>query len=274
MDKQAVARRFSQAAAGYDSAAHLQRRVADAMLDRVLDLPLPGEPVVADLGTGTGYCLPTLWLGCRPARLHALDLSAAMLARARVRCPQSHPCLADLEHLPFADHSHDLLTSSLAVQWLGTPRPFLAEVRRVLRPGGYLALTTLTPGTLHELRQAWRSADAAAHVNTFTHSQHWRRCAERTGLRLLDWRQERIEVRYTDPIQLLRELKCLGANHVEGRSGPVSRAALKRMLAGYERFRQDDGRYPASWRVLHLVLRQPERPVSTEGRVQRMESTP
>lgn len=255
MNKQAVARTFSKAASSYDGAAHLQRRVADRLLSEVSTLPIDANPTLADLGTGTGYCLAPLEQRFVPGRLHALDLSAAMLAQAQQKCPTCSPCLADLESLPFADNSHDLLVSSLAVQWLNAPQPFLAEARRVLKPGGFLALTTLGPQTLAELRQAWGKVDDSPHVNRFPPFTDWREAAEQTCLLPTHWQEEQIQLTYPEPLKLLQELKSLGASHVEGRTGRPGRSAVKQMIEGYRQFRLEDGSYPANWQVLYLVLR-------------------
>lgn len=255
MTKQAIARTFGRAAASYDAAAHLQRRVADRLLEQTKDLPLPEQPTLADLGTGTGYCLPLLKGRYRPARLHALDLSPAMLDQARVREPQALTLQGDLEAMPFEDASHDLLTSSLAVQWLDQPRSFLNEACRVLKPGGYLVFSTLTQGTLSELREAWLAADNRPHVNDCLTLDQWREAATQSGLQIHTWEPEHIEVGYESPLLLLQELKRLGASHVKNGSGRINRATLQQMVRAYQAFQRPDGQYPASWRVLYVILR-------------------
>jgi len=255
MTKQAIANTFSKAALSYDAAAHLQRRVADRLLDLAGERTLGPAPVVADLGTGTGYCLPALVQRFCPMQLNALDLSPAMLEQAQWREPTAVPVLGDLEALPFNNASHHLLLSSLAVQWLDRPDAFLAEAHRVLNPGGRLAVSTLTDGTLHELKEAWQAADSRPHVNDCLPAEDWRQALAESGFQVEQWQSERIEVGYASPLDLLKELKRLGASHVKARQGRVSRKALGQMLEAYQPFRLPDGQYPASWQVLYLVLR-------------------
>lgn len=258
MDKQAVARSFSLAASHYDASAHLQRFVADALLRRVEQLPVPeGVDAIADLGTGTGYLLPHLQTRFQPKQLIGLDISAAMLRQASQRSPAMMPMCADLEAPAFADNSISLATSSLAVQWLDGPLPFLANAARWLRPGGFLALTTLGPRTLCELRHAWSLADDHKHVNDFHAAYDWLSAVDDVPLELVFWREQRIEVRYELALTLLHELKSLGASHVERREAP-RRSHVRQMLKAYESFRRSDGRLPASWEVFTLIVKKPE----------------
>lgn len=252
MDKQAVAQCFSRAAPQYDQFAHLQRTVADRMLRCLSTLSVRADPVVADLGTGTGYCLPVLERQYQPRDLYGLDLSAAMLARARERVPAVKTVLGDLEAPPFARNSVDLAVSSLAVQWLDTPEPFIAGMSDILAPGGHLVVATLGSKTLYELKHAWARVDPGMHVNRFHQAVDWIEAVWTSDLRLTLWREERLEVGYDSPMALLRELKALGASHVD-RPGKPSNAHLKRMLSAYDGFRRTDGRYPATWDIYYII---------------------
>lgn len=257
MDKLSVAKAFGRAAQTYDSVAHLQRLVADRLLSHLIDhAPAGGNPVIADLGTGTGFCLPRLQSAFAPSRLIALDLSPEMLAIAKQRCASAEPIVGDLERPPFVPGSIDLSVSSLAVQWLDRPGQFLASMRSALADGGMLALTSLGPRTLYELRNAWAHVDVNRHVNDFHHAVDWLEAADKLGFELTLWREERLEVRYESPMQLLNELKALGANHVE--RSRANAGHLRKMLRAYKSFQRDDGVYPASWEVFYMLLRKPE----------------
>ena len=256
MDKFAVANTFSQAAEHYDEAAHLQRKVADRLLAQVRFLSIPKDGYIADLGTGTGYCLPALRQSFQPKRLAALDLSSSMLEQAKKRDPRIESVVADLEQPPFLDNSLDLATSSLAVQWLDEPEPFVSRMAKALKPGGYLALSTLGPKTLCELKHAWAQVDSEKHVNTFHHAVDWIEAVWQSELELELWREERIEVRYQSPLELLTELKTLGASHVDRQTKPRA-SHVRQMLRAYEGFIRKDSRYPATWDVYYLIARKP-----------------
>src|SRR4029077_10322144 len=98
------------------------------------------------------------------ADIVALDLALPMLRAAASRAgspPAFERIAADVQALPFADASFDLVYSNLCLQWCDDTGLALAEFARVLRADGLLLFTTFGPATLHELREAFAAADAA-----------------------------------------------------------------------------------------------------------------
>lgn len=92
---------------------------------------------VLDVGTGPGTAaLAALERG---ARVRAVDADPGMVAAARARGVPAE--VAVLPRLPFADGEFDAVVANFVLNHVGRPRAALAELRRVLRPGGRLALT-------------------------------------------------------------------------------------------------------------------------------------
>ena len=92
-----------------------------------------------DLGCGDGRLTAELEAG----ELTAADVSAVALDRARRRVPRAR--LVELEPdapLPLPDNAFDLVLCAETIEHVRDVQLFLSEVRRVLRPGGELALTT------------------------------------------------------------------------------------------------------------------------------------
>lgn len=89
------------------------------------------------LGVGTGLDLPHLPLRHRYV---GLDLTAAMLTRARPRAAGLHfaPLRGDVQRLPFHDASFDVAVLHLILAVVPEPTLCLAEAVRVLKPGGSL----------------------------------------------------------------------------------------------------------------------------------------
>jgi SAM-dependent methyltransferase len=105
---------------------------------------------VLEVGCGGAQC--SRWLAAHGARAVGLDLSAGMLARARELgrrpgAPRAAGLVqADARRLPFADASFDLACSAYgAVPFVADPGRIMAEVARVLRPGGRWVFSVTHP---------------------------------------------------------------------------------------------------------------------------------
>lgn len=89
-----------------------------------------------DLGCGFGVVSQEL-ARLSGGRVVALDHSLPALLQARSEMASSPPACADATRLPFADASFDLVFCQLALLWMPL-EPTVAEVRRVMQPGGVL----------------------------------------------------------------------------------------------------------------------------------------
>jgi demethylmenaquinone methyltransferase / 2-methoxy-6-polyprenyl-1,4-benzoquinol methylase len=101
----------------------------------IRSLGLGARSIVVDLACGTGdMCLDLTDAGHRPV---GVDLSFGMLAAARTDTPLVQ---GDALRLPFPDGSIDGITCGFALRNFVSLPPMLAELARVLRPGGRIAL--------------------------------------------------------------------------------------------------------------------------------------
>jgi len=111
---------------------------------------------ILDVGSGAGQIAKHLLKYADPqARITCFDLSRQMLRRARSRLQSDVPefVTADLARMPFADKSFDCLTCGYVLEHLPDPQPGLAEMARVLKPGGRMLLLT----TEDNFSGAWTS---------------------------------------------------------------------------------------------------------------------
>lgn len=270
LDPRAIRRAFGRAAASYDAHAVLQREVAGRLLERLDDTDIDPR-VVVDLGCGTGEQARMLYSRYPGAGILALDAALPMLRAAATHRGwlrrRFHPLVADAQTLPLASGSVDLVYTNLMAQWSPDLPRLLNGIRRVLRPGGVLVLSTFGPDTLGELRQAWAAADDQPHVGSFQDVENFGDTLVRAGFDNpvldTDW----LTTTYADPKQLLRELQGLGATYADDgrRRGLTGPRRLRAMLSAYEAFRNDEGRYPATWEVVYATAWGPPegRPVRT-----------
>lgn len=254
LDKAGVRAAFDRASAAYEATAVLQSRVADELLNRLE--PFDFQPqVVLDLGAGTGRASAQLKRRYRSATVIALDLAPGMLhqaARHQRLFRRFERICADAARLPLGSASVDIVFSSLMLQWCDPLDDVLAEIRRVLKPQGFLTFTTFGPDTLKELRSAWAEADAHNHVNRFLDMHDVGDAVVRAGLQEPVLDVDRTQLTYADGMALMHDLKCIGArNATAGRPRSlVGRGRLQRVLDAYETFRRD-GRLPATYEIVY-----------------------
>jgi len=253
LDRHRLRASFERASASYESAAGLQARVAAELLER-LDAFRFRPRVVLDLGAGTGRVSGELKRRYRRALVVALDLSPGMLRQARRHqrlWRRFERLCGDALRVPLKDGSVDVVFSSLMLQWCEPLETALAEVRRVLAPGGFFAFSTFGADTLHELRSAWAQADGYNHVNHFPDVHELGDALVHAGLTEPVLDIDRIEVDYADARSLMRDLKTIGAhNATAGRPRALAgRARLERVERAYESFRRA-GRLPATYEVI------------------------
>lgn len=266
IDRQRMRAAFDRAAATYDGCAVLQREVGQRLLER-LELIRLAPHTILDAGCGTGMLTTQLAARYPDATLIALDLSTGMLRKAREHDIACTVC-GDVEHLPLAEHSVDMIFSNLTLQWCNDPQRAFDEFARVLKPGGVLMFSTLGPDTLRELRASWRAADRANHVNAFIDMHDLGDALMRAHLAEPVMDVEHITLTYPDARVLMRDLKALGAhNATSGRAhGLTGKDALNKMLAAYETFRRD-GVLPATYEVVygHAWGREPGQMTTHDG---------
>ena len=260
-EKQQIVQGFNRAASEYDKHAVLQRTVCERLLSRLDYLKLSPEWVV-DLGSGTGEAARAIARRFRKCRILQTELSPEMIRAARKKRPRffspHHYLLADMEQLPLADSTMDLVFSSLTLQWSRDPDRVFSEIQRVLKPDGLFLFSTLGPDTLKELRESWAEADTRPHVNTFLDMHDLGDGLVRAGLEDVVMDVEIITMKYTDCFQLLRDLKVVGANSLlTGRtSGLTGKGVMNRMMDAYESYREE-GFLPATYEVVYGHARKP-----------------
>ena len=263
LDKARVGRAFSRSAAQYDAHARVQRRAAERLLDLARG-HAPAYRRVLDVGAGTGALLARLGAERPGAQLMGVDLAPGMVSAARARAPCATHAAGDAEALPVRAGLFDLVVSTSALQWLSRLEPAFAEARRVLVPGGILAVALFGGATLNELLAAWRTALPAGEPDR-THRFHSERDVAAalfaSGLALQRLESERVVERHADPLALLRSLKSIGAVNAAPRSrgigagGLGARATLARMAMAYRGRHGDADGVPATWEILYAVAR-------------------
>ncbi len=138
----------------------ISRGIADSIEHCVLRLdPRAGERIL-DLATGTGWT--SRLVARRGATVIGADIAAGLIDAARAQAAADGLAIdyqiGDAEQLPFEDGAFDAVVSTCGVMFASRPEAAAAELARVVRPGGRIALTTwLSDGNLFKMFQVMKA---------------------------------------------------------------------------------------------------------------------
>lgn len=241
-----VAHAFSRAAPRYDALASAQRQIGQRLWG---SLPRNAYKVL-DVGCGTGYWTQQLAERYPHAQITGLDLAPGMLAQARQRYGGGiNWQQGDAAALPFGAHAFDLAFSNLALQWCRDIDAVMAELCRVLRPGGQAHITTLLPGTLEEIAFAWQRPEALLQP---PHRASVERAVGESDLTIARQAATVERFYYADLQAVMASIKGVGAQ-LPRPNTCLTRADIAAAKARYEQLRQPEG-LPVSYRCLTLQL--------------------
>ncbi|MDD4929455.1 MAG: malonyl-ACP O-methyltransferase BioC [Gallionella sp.] len=274
IDKKMMRRAFSRAATGYDASAVLQREVCTRMLERLDYIRMQPQRLL-DAGSGTGWGGRQLAEKYPAAQVVSLDIAIGMLQTAQSRASwwqklfggaRQLPVCADVEALPLASDSLELVWSNLALQWCNDLPATFVELNRVLKVDGLLMFSTFGPDTLKELRQAFSGVDAHTHLSRFADMHDIGDMLMQAGFAEPVMDMEYLTLTYDDVRGVLQDLKAIGAhNATAGRSqGLMGKSAWARLLENYEKLRRD-GKLPATYEVVYGHAWKPAPRVTREG---------
>ncbi len=213
--QQSVTERFSRIAARYDEFSAIPVEVGERLIERLDGLSFQPQRIL-DLGCGTGTHSLALKKRFPDADVVALDRAREMLEQAGKHQgwwkKRFERVVGDAMRLPLAQSTFDLVHANLVLHWCEDREAVLANLRRVLRPGGLALLSCLGPDSFRELRQA----GVAGEVCPITGAQL--ADVQRLGSALThagfaepvldtDW----LKATYSSEDALLAELETLGA---------------------------------------------------------------
>ena len=191
--------------------------------------------------------------------------------------------ICDEEALPFAPESLDCIVSGLTLHWVNDLPGTLIQMRRALRPDGLLLAALFGGDTLSELRTSLLLAEAASpsgaapRVSPFLDVRDAGALLQRAGFALPVVDTDRLTVRYSHPLALMRDLRAMGAtNALLSRSRrPLRRSVLMEACEAYaDQFSDADGRIRATFQIIYLTAwaphesqQKPLRPGSAKARL-------
>jgi ubiquinone/menaquinone biosynthesis C-methylase UbiE len=176
MSKTAVQEQFGKTAAHYLTS---KPHAAGKSLERLVILTSPQKNWRAlDVATGGGHVAYTF--APHVARMWATDVTQEMLDMVKGEAAKRglaniRTAYAKAEALPFEHESFDLVTCRIAPHHFDSIPEFLAEVHRVLKPGGLFALVdnVVPPGSVGDYVNAFERLRDPSHLRAWT-MEEWR----------------------------------------------------------------------------------------------------
>ncbi|MCW3066647.1 MAG: hypothetical protein JWN32_3819 [Solirubrobacterales bacterium] len=129
----------------YDEPGNPIIAIEEPAIHSLVDSLPPGPALDAGCGTGR-HARHLVDLG---HEVLGVDLTPEMLVRAAANVPEARFVEADLRSIPADDEQFDLVVSGLALAHLADLDVGVAELGRVLRPGGHLVISVLHPFQAH-----------------------------------------------------------------------------------------------------------------------------
>ena len=237
---------FNKASSKYDDSAFLQNEISDRLAEKFNIFSINPENII-DLGSGTGFLSKKAVQAFPNAALICIDFAQQSL----LSNIHNLKVCANAYQLPFADNSIDFIVSNLMMQWCPDLKTLLDECFRTLKPEGLFLFSTFGPDTLKELKRSWSVVDNNPHVNEFTDMHDIGDQMLQSGFQSPVMEMERLTLTYDKVIDLMHDLKGIGAQTVHNRSKSLTgKTKFNKMIEMYESYRKD-GKLPATYEVIY-----------------------
>lgn len=246
IDVEKVGRRFSRSVSTYNAHAHAQRLIAETLAQKFLtDLPAIPETVI-EIGPGTGLFTQKWSKYLKP--LNALFIDLYEMPKYGVAQRESY-FSEDAERVftrlaAEQPGTVDAILSASAIQWFSDFELFFNNCAKVLKPTGYMAVSTFAPGNLEELKRL-----RPDYIRYLT--------AERLRSLLSEYFKEVIvvedvvELEFTSPLEALRHLQLTGVTASGSRQAKVSE--LRRFANTFPM--NSRGRYTLTFRPIYIYAK-------------------
>lgn len=254
---EAIAQNFSAAASSYERWADPQRRSAE----RLMKLVFAKGPVnsILDVGCGTGFLTELLHKRYPKVSILGIDVAPEMVQVCRRRWTHVRSMffqVADAEKFD-AEQSFDLIMSNFCFQWFSTRVQSIDRLTGMLNPGGMFAFAVPVAGSLVELLESYQTVLCERMPGLeYMSGQDYIDALDRTGLKLLLAKEEKVQSAYKSGVDVLRSFKGTGAafNNHQGYI-PRSVSEVQKIIRYYEnKYALADGKVPITYQVLYFVV--------------------
>jgi len=249
-----IQRNFNLAKTTYDTYSLLQTCVSEKLINLIVShaSACPQFATVLDLGCGTGQASMKLAAAIKYQQFYGCDIAHQLLPVPRVGVKPLQFITSDFTRLALKNAMADLVFSSMALQWSSNLLQGLAEMQRVLKKAGWLALALPIGNSLHELLQVMQFG------NQFWHPTEILLAIKQANLVVLEWQVEQQVLHYPNFLALAQALKKIGATYIKQPKFTHLRGKnyfhkLDRLYR--QRFATRDQQLPLTYEILYLLAK-------------------
>lgn len=236
IDKEIVRKRFGKSWITYNQYATVQRDICQKILDCLVESELTDFDEVLEVGCGSGLLTGEILKRATPKHYYLNDLvsrdeSGIAQIFSQYRFGNWSFLEGDAEMIEFPNQL-DAVISSSTVQWFDNLPAFVRKVHRALKPGGVFAFSTFGPQNFHEIKSACNQGLSYFSIDEIR---------EMMGeyFELLCAYDEKVQLHFNQPVDVLRHIKNTGVNAVES-ACCWNRQKLQEFEMNYPHSKQND----------------------------------
>ena len=243
-----IAQHFNRAAGSYDQVASIQQRHIALAAEQLAKRIAP-DSLVADIGCGTGEFGKEARRKVHAWNVMGVDIAAAMCEQSKQH--QQHTAQGNVQQIPLANNAADTTCCHFTLQWSNDPAGAIAELARITKQGGYIAILSFTSGTLSELGDACEAAGAPNKVNHFHNAEAYADWLSDNNLQCIEQHVTSETSYYKNAMGLFAALKNMGATNSNPSSinGLGNRTILKDISHKYDQKHMTEQGVQASWNI-------------------------
>ncbi len=211
---QRIRQAFTDAAYQYDVLTDLHKEIGRELAAKVIKIESVDS--ILDIGMGTGFITKKLKFYFPESLIVGLDFAEGMINKAREGETDLTIVQADAGQLPFKDNSFDVIVSNLAFQWVDDLEKAFGLCRQSLKNDGTFLMTMFGFKTFDELfvslAESSKLKDKTLKIHRLPMQDEVAEAMRHAGFNDIKVDYERIKVRFTDMMSLIKWIKSIGAN--------------------------------------------------------------
>ncbi len=241
---------FSLQAQNYDDLAYIQKNAAQKLCDFSRNL-LKNDIKLLDLGSGTSFIAKTILNLIKNPQIFETDLSLAMLKQWQINNDKLFKINCDIKNLPFNQKTQfDAIFSSFSLQWLENYDIIFADLYKLLKQDGFLAICLPTIKTLAEINISNRKSHCGFNINKLPDQNLIIKNLEKHGFKPVFKHNEIVKQRYCNAVDCIKQIKQIGANY-----SATKTMLNKTKLQIFNDFFAKDFDNVASWHICYLIYK-------------------